>query len=97
MFKYALIDEPVATNPTMAVTRPRVPWEGQRRTVLHPLEFAAVPSAARQHSDTAHALVALLGMLGLGVSEACNAQVTDLRYVGAYELLSVVGKGAEPA
>lgn len=36
LFKYAVIDELVATNPTMAVSRPRVPWEGQRRTVLHP-------------------------------------------------------------
>jgi len=97
LFKYAVIDELVATNPTMAVTRPRVPWEGQRRTVLHPLEFAAVLSAARRHSSTAHALVALLGMLGLRVSEACNARVEDLRYAGGYELLRVIGKGAKPA
>ena len=69
LFKYAVIDELVAANPAAAVTRPRVPWEGQRRTVPHPLEFAAVLSAARRHSDTAHALVALLGMLGLRVSE----------------------------
>jgi integrase/recombinase XerD len=97
MFKYAIIDELVGSNPTLAVTRPRVPWEGQGRTVLHPLEFAAVLGAARQHGATAHALVALLGMLGLRVSEACNAQVTDLRYAGGYELVRVVGKGAKPA
>ncbi|MGI8683156.1 MAG: tyrosine-type recombinase/integrase [Mycobacteriales bacterium] len=97
LFRYAVIDELVATDPTRAVTRPRVPWEGQRRTVLHPLEFAAVPSAARRHSPTAHALVALLGMLGRRVSEACNARVDDLRYAGGYELLRVLGKGAKPA
>jgi site-specific recombinase XerD len=97
LFKYAVIDEHVTVNPTAAVTRPRVPWEGQRRTVLHPLEFAAVLSAARQHSTTAHALVAMLGMLGLRVSEACNAQIGDLRYAGGYELLRVLGKGAKPA
>jgi integrase/recombinase XerD len=62
--------------------------------VLHPLEFAAVPSAARQHDTTAHALVALLGFR---VSEACNAQIEDLHYSGAYELLRVLGKGAKPA
>jgi integrase/recombinase XerD len=87
----------VAANPTAAVTRPRVPWEGQRRTVLHPLEFAAVLSAARRHSITAHALVAMLGMLGLRVSEACHARIKDLRYSGGYELLRVIGKGAKPA
>jgi integrase/recombinase XerD len=97
LFKYAVIDEFLSANPTAAVTRPRVPWEGQRRTVLHPLEFAAVLSAARQHSGTAHALVAMLGMLGLRVSEACNAQIEELRYAGGYELLRVLGKGAKPA
>lgn len=97
MFKYAVIDGVVPTNPTLAVGRPRVAWEGQRRTVLHPLEFAAVLTAARQHSDTAHAMVALLGMLGLRVSEACSAQISDLRYAGGYELLRVVGKGSKPA
>jgi integrase/recombinase XerD len=97
LFKYAVIDEHLPTNPTLAVTRPRVPWEGQRRTVLHPLEFAAVLSAARQHGPTAHALVALLGMLGLRVSKACQARIEDLRYSGGYELLRVLGKGAKPA
>ena len=97
LFKYAVIDEHLAANPTAAVTRPRVPWEGQRRTVLHPLEFAAVLSTARQHGTTAHALVAMLGMLGLRVSEACNARIEDMRCPGGYELLSVMGKGARPA
>jgi len=50
LFKYAVIDELVASNPTLAVTRPHVRWESQHRTVLHPLEFAAVLSTARQHA-----------------------------------------------
>jgi site-specific recombinase XerD len=36
-------------------------------------------------------------MLGLRVSEACNAQIEDLRHSGGYELLRVVGKGAKAA
>ncbi len=43
--------------------------------VLHPLEFAAVLSAACGHSDTAHALVVLLFMLGLRVSEAATSSL----------------------
>jgi site-specific recombinase XerD len=68
LFKYAVVDGLVANSATFAVTRPIVRWESQHRTVLHPLEFAAVHSAARQHSAAAHALVALLGMLGLRVT-----------------------------
>ncbi|MBV9487316.1 MAG: tyrosine-type recombinase/integrase [Frankiaceae bacterium] len=96
-YKYAVIDGLISHNPADAVTRPRVSWEGQRRTVLHPLEFAAMLTAARTAGPVEHALVALLGMLGLRVSEACNADVTDLRYESGYELLHIIGKGAKPA
>ncbi len=36
-------------------------------------------------------------MLGLRVSEACNAQVEDLQYTAGYEVLHLIGKGAKPA
>jgi site-specific recombinase XerD len=96
-YKYAVIDGVIPADPAAAVTRPKVAWEGQRRTVLHPLEFAAVLAAARTSGPTDHALVCLLGMLGLRVSEACGADITDLRYESGYELLHVIGKGAKPA
>lgn len=37
-YRYAVIDGNCGKGPSLAVTRPRVPGEGQRRTVLHPLE-----------------------------------------------------------
>ena len=95
--KYAVIDGLIPANPADAVTRPKVAWEGQRRTVLHPLEFAALLAAARTAGGTDRALIALLGMIGLRVSEACQASITDLRYQGGYEILHVLGKGAKPA
>jgi len=30
-------------------------------------------------------------MIGLRVSEACHASITDLRYQGGYEILHVLG------
>ena len=65
--------------------------------MLHPLEFAALLAAARTSGPNDHALVCLLGMLGLRVSEACATDITDLRYEAGYELLHVLGKGAKPA
>ena len=44
---YAVVDGVIPANPADAMTRPKVSWEGQKRTVLHPLEFAAVLAAAR--------------------------------------------------
>lgn len=67
-YKCAVLDGRPATDPAAAVSRPRVPWESQRRTVLHPLEYAALLTAARRDGASSHALVALLGMLGLRVS-----------------------------
>jgi integrase/recombinase XerD len=96
-YKYAVLDGRLTTDPAAAVTRPRVPWESQRRTVLHPLEYAALLTAARRDGASSHAPVALLGMLGLRVSKACAADVTDLSYAAGYELLRIVGKGQRPA
>jgi integrase/recombinase XerD len=96
-YKYAVLDGRVSANPASAVTRPRVVWESQHRTVLHPLEYAALLTAARHDGPQSHALVALLGMLGLRISEACGADVTDLSYDGGYELLAILGKGHKPA
>ena len=96
-FQYTVVDGHLADNPALAVTRPRVSWEGQRRTVLHPLEYAALLTAARHDGPQAHALVAILGMLGLRISEACRADITDLGYHSGYELLQILGKGHKPA
>ena len=78
--KYAVIDGHIPSNPADAVSRPKVEWQGQKRTVLHPLEFAALLAVARVSGGTDHALIAMLGMLGLRVSEACHADIDDIRY-----------------
>lgn len=96
-YRYAVIDGRLQKDPSLAVTRPRVPWEGQRRTVLHPLEYAALLTAARRDSAGSHALVALLGMIGLRVGEATGINITDLRSQSGYELLTIMGKGAKLA
>ena len=59
-YKFAVIDGVIPANPATAVSRPKVTWEGQKRTVLHPLEFAAalgsgpwvVAAAARPMTPT---------------------------------------------
>jgi integrase/recombinase XerD len=50
-----------------------------------------------KYAPNDHALVCLLGMLGLRVSEACPVDIADIRYAAGYELLHVLGKGAKPA
>lgn len=64
--------------------------------MLHPLEYAAL-TAAQRDGPEAHALAALLGMIGLRVGEATGVNITDLRSQSGYELLTIMGKGAKPA
>ena len=54
-------------------------------------------TAARRDGPGAHALVSLLGMIGLRVGEATGINITDLRSQSGYELLTIMGKGAKPA
>jgi integrase/recombinase XerD len=96
-YNYAVVDGVVPANPAAAVTRPNVGVGGAERTVLHPLEFAALLAAARTSGPNDHGLVCLLGMLGLRVSEACATEITDIRYEAGYEPLHVLGKGTKPA
>lgn len=57
---------PQPSQPRGGHDPPKVAWEGQRRTVLHPLEFAALPAAARASGPNAPALVACSGWSGCG-------------------------------
>lgn len=66
--------------------QPRSP---RRTSCAAPLEFAALLAAARTSGPNDRALVCLLG---LRVSEACAADITDIRYEVGYELLHVLGK-----
>lgn len=96
-YKYAALDELVPKDPAVAVTRPRVRREEQRRTFLSPLEFARVLAAAREVGPQAHCLIALLGMCGLRIAEACSLDVTDLGYQDGHEVVRFIGKGSKPA
>ena len=35
-YRYTVIDDRLHKDPSLAVTRPRAPWQGQHRTALHP-------------------------------------------------------------
>ena len=97
-YKYAVIDGIIAANPADGG---HPPPGGLGRTEAHRAAPAGVRRPARRRppppGPNDHALVCLLGMLGLRVTEACATDITDLRYEAGYELLHVLGKGAKPA
>jgi site-specific recombinase XerD len=95
-FKYAAMDDFITKDPALAVRRPKVDMEQQSRPFLTPLEYAALLKASKP-TPAAHALVALLGEMGLRISEACSLDIADIDVVGAYEVIRFVGKGNKGA
>lgn len=90
-------DELIAKNPIDRVKRPVIHREGQRRTWLNPLEYAAFLTAARAMGPDEHAVAAVGGMMGLRSDEMCQLDVSSVTTVGGYQVLRFVGKGGKPA
>lgn len=94
-YRYAVVDEVIDRDPAQYVRRPKLPDESQTLGLTH-LEFEAVLVASRGR-PTDHALIALLGLLGLRVSEACGLDVTDLGFEHGHRTVHFIGKGNKPA
>jgi site-specific recombinase XerD len=91
-----LEDEDVTIgNPAARIRRPQrharpQPW-------LNRNELTDLLAAAEDDGGDAYALVCLLGLNGLRVSEACNVDVTDFGGSRYQPILRILGKGDKPA
>lgn len=98
-YKLAHADGLVDKNPALMVRQPRVSRDESRLIHLDRNELGQIISHALAEEDAEHAaLVVMLGMLGLRVSEACSVRIEDtLHEVRGHRVLRLVGKGAKPA
>jgi len=95
-YKLAQIDNFITKDPTIGVRRIKVPKDSPVLGLTY-LEFARYLNEASKLGPQAHALVLLMGMMGLRVSEVCAIQIQDFREDRGHRLLSIVGKGSKPA
>ncbi|MFK5636125.1 tyrosine-type recombinase/integrase [Ornithinimicrobium sp. LYQ103] len=92
-YRTAVIDGVLAASPADHVRRPHVPPESPTLGLSH-LQFEAMLQAARNSANiNDFALVAMLGLLGLRIFEACGASIDDLREEHGHRVLKVRGKG----
>jgi integrase/recombinase XerD len=91
-YRYAVQEEALPRSPVAHVRRPSVARDSQTLG-LDREEAARLLDAAEAPSARDHALVCLLLLNGLRVSEACTAEVVDLGVERAHRVLAVVGKG----
>jgi integrase/recombinase XerD len=93
----AVIDGVLDASPAEHVRRPVMPPESPTLGLTH-LQFEALLTAARESSNVHDfALVAMLGLLGLRIFEATDADIADLGEEHGHRVLRVVGKGGKVA
>jgi site-specific recombinase XerD len=94
-YRVCVIDQILNHSPADYVRRPTVPAESPTLGLGH-LQFEALITTARL-SDNINdfALVALLGLLGLRIFEACGLSVSHLGEEHGHRVLRVRGKGGK--
>ena len=94
-YRTCVIDTVLEHSPAEYVRRPNVPAESPTLGLTH-LQFEAVLATARTSTNrNDFALVAMLGLLGLRIFEACGASIEDLGEEHGHRVLRVSGKGGK--
>jgi site-specific recombinase XerD len=94
-YRVCVIDEILSHSPADYVRRPPVPTESPTLGLGH-LQFEALLTAARLSGNrNDFALIAMLGLLGLRIFEACGANIADLGEEHGHHVLKVRGKGGK--
>jgi integrase/recombinase XerD len=95
-YAYCVVEGELAKSPVAHVRRPKVSDESPRFG-LDRDELRRLLAAAAAHSPVALALVSLLALNGLRVSEACRATRDDLSADRGHQLLTITRKGGKKA
>src|SRR5919202_6691010 len=94
-YRVCVIDQILPQSPADYVRRPPVPADSPTLGLGH-LQFEALITTARLSANPNDlALVALLGLLGLRIFEACGASIADLGEEHGHRVLRVHGKGGK--
>jgi site-specific recombinase XerD len=94
MYAWATEEEILVRNPAVKVKRPDVDHMNQRCTYLPPVELATLIKYVNRHGTVMEqAYMAILGLRGLRIAEACSLNVTDYQERGGHRTLRFIGKG----
>jgi len=95
-YTWCLEEELIARSPVARVRRPRVSKESLTQAPDRH-ELACMISAAKDSGPRDHALICLLGLNGLRISEAVGIDVDDLSSDRGHRLVKLLGKGSKVA
>ena len=93
-YKYAVEEELLEHSPAVHVRRPRLDYESHA-TALDRNELGAILVAAGLGPPAEHALISLLALNGLRVSEATGADINQLGLERGHRTLVITRKGGK--
>jgi len=97
-YSFAEIDGYIDRSPAAHIRMPRVYQDESKTLGLDRMELGSLIQTARASSPSDAALVALMGMLGLRVTEACSVKIEDYQEIErGHRVLRIIGKGGKPA
>ncbi len=97
-YHLSVADEFVVKDPTLMLQMPKYHNDPSSIAWLDRFDMSALFKVAHETSVHHETLVALMGMMGLRVSEACNVRIEDYAEDAlGYHMLSLTGKGDKPA
>lgn len=97
-YAFAEIDGYIERSPATHIRMPRVYRDESKTLGLDRMELGALIQAARASHVMDAALITLMGMLGLRVSEACSVKIEDYQQIErGHRVLRLIGKGGKPA
>lgn len=97
-YSFAEIDGYIDRSPAAHIRMPRVFIDESRTMGLDRMELGSLIQTARASCPSDAALVTLMGMLGLRVSEACAVRIEDYQDIErGHRVLRLIGKGGKPA
>lgn len=97
-YRLAAADDLIPKSPAEFMRLPRDARPAEEYDGLTHLELAALIATARRSTPTEWALVVVMAMLGLRVSEACDLTVDQAFGIeNGHRVLRFVGKGNKPA
>jgi integrase/recombinase XerD len=96
LYKYVVEEDLLDHSPAVHVRRPRVDYESHA-TGLDRNEVGAILVAAGLGAPAEHALISLLALNGLRVSEATGADIEDLGTERGHRTLAIIRKGGKKA
>ena len=91
-------DGHIDRNPAEYIKMPKVYYDETRMVGLTRREMSALIFEGRNSEPSEGALITMLALLGLRVTEACNVDIEDFQhYERDHRVLRIIGKGHKPA